>query len=296
MRTLAKELRVDLDTVTGTGTAGRVRKQDVLAAATDSSHLSSPAVGTPESTPTTSLGGHSELVGRAEKLSPLRKTIAKRMVESLRTSAQVTQVVEVDVTKLSRLLESVRADFAVTAGVELTCFSLVAKATIDALGAHPSVNATIDTDKGEVTYADAEHLSIAVDTPRGLLNPVIKDAGDLSLAGLARKIADLTDRGRNNRIAPAELSGGTFTITNNGSAGGLFDTPILNHPQVAILGTGAVVKRPVVIDDPKLGETIAVRQMVYLSLTYDNRLVDSADAARFMTDLRQRLETGRLEA
>ena len=154
-----------------------------------------------------------------------------------------------------------------------------AKAAIDALKEHPKLNAAIDTEKGEVTYYDRENIAIAVDTEKGLLTPVIKDAGDLSIAGLAKKIADVAERTRTNKISPDELSGGTFTITNTGSRGALFDTPIINQPQVAILGTGAVVKRPVVIDDPNLGETIAVRHMVYLALTYDHRLVDGADAA-----------------
>jgi pyruvate dehydrogenase E2 component (dihydrolipoamide acetyltransferase) len=170
-----------------------------------------------------------------------------------------------------------------------------AKAAIDALKQYPSLNASIDTDKGEVTYYDRENLAIAVDTERGLLTPVIKDAGDLSIAGLARKIGDVAERTRTNKITPDELSGGTFTLTNTGSRGALFDTPIINQPQVAILGTGAVVKRPVVIDDPNLGETIAVRQMVYLALTYDHRIVDGADAARFLTDVKGRLEAGQFE-
>jgi 2-oxoglutarate dehydrogenase E2 component (dihydrolipoamide succinyltransferase) len=170
-----------------------------------------------------------------------------------------------------------------------------AKAAIDALKAHPSLNAAIDTEKGEVTYFDVENLAIAVDTERGLLTPVIKEAGDLSIAGLARKIADVAERTRTNKITPDELSGGTFTLTNTGSRGALFDTPIINQPQVAILGTGAVVKRPVVIDDANLGETIAVRQMVYLALTYDHRLVDGADAARFLGEVKARLEAGQFE-
>ena len=170
-----------------------------------------------------------------------------------------------------------------------------ASPAIDALKAHPSLNASIDTEKGEVTYYDHENLSVAVDTEKGLLTPVIKEAGDLSVAGLARKIADIADRTRNNKIGPDELAGGTFTLTNTGSRGALFDTPIINQPQVAILGTGTVVKRPVVIDDPNLGETIAVRHMMYLALTYDHRLVDGADAARFLVEVKQRLEAGQFE-
>ena len=167
--------------------------------------------------------------------------------------------------------------------------------SIDALKEHPKLNAAIDTEKGEITYYDRENIAIAVDTERGLLTPVIKDAGDLSIAGLARKIADVAERTRTNKIGPDELAGGTFTLTNTGSRGALFDTPIINQPQVAILGTGTVVKRPVVIDDPNLGETIAVRYMVYLALTYDHRLVDGADAGRFLQDVKRRLEAGTFE-
>ncbi|MGZ4479317.1 MAG: 2-oxo acid dehydrogenase subunit E2, partial [Nocardioidaceae bacterium] len=230
-----------------------------------------------------------------EKMSRLRKVIATRMVESLQTSAQLTTVVEVDVTSISRLRDAVKAEFAAREGVKLSFMPFFAKATIDALKEHPSLNASIDTEAGEVTYYDRENVAIAVDTEKGLLTPVVKDAGDLSIAGLARKIADLADRTRNNKIGPDELSGGTFTLTNTGSRGALFDTPIINQPQVAILGTGSVVKRAVVIDDPNLGETIAVRQMVYLALTYDHRLVDGADAARFLSDVKARLETGKFE-
>ena len=228
-------------------------------------------------------------------MSRLRKVIASRMVESLQTMAQLTTVVEVDVTAISRLRDAEKADFATREGVKLSYMPFFAKAAIDALKQHPSLNAAIDTEKGEVTYYDRENLAIAVDTERGLLTPVIKEAGDLSIAGLARKIADVAERTRTNKITPDELSGGTFTITNTGSRGALFDTPIINLPQVAILGTGSVVKRAVVIDDPNLGETIAVRQMVYLALTYDHRLVDGADAARFLTDVKGRLEAGQFE-
>jgi 2-oxoglutarate dehydrogenase E2 component (dihydrolipoamide succinyltransferase) len=217
------------------------------------------------------------------------------MLESLQTSAQLTTVVEVDITSVSRLRDQVKADFAGREGVKLSFMPFFAKATIDALKEHPKLNAAIDTEKGEVTYYDRENIAIAVDTERGLLTPVIKDAGDLSIAGLARKIADVAERTRTNKITPDELSGGTFTLTNTGSRGALFDTPIINQPQVAVLGTGAVVKRAVVIDDPNLGETIAVRQMVYLALTYDHRLVDGADAARFLSDVKARLETGTFE-
>jgi len=300
VRKMAAEQGVDLSSVQGTGVGGRIRKQDVIeAAAAQKVAKEQP----PQAAPVASSSGGgapapsapSPLRGKTEPLSRLRKVIAKRMVESLQTSAQLTSVVEVDVTAISRLRDSVKADFAGREGVKLSFMPFFAKAAIDALKAHPSLNAAIDTEKGEVTYYDRENLSIAVDTEKGLLTPVIKDAGDLSIAGLARKIADIADRTRNNKIGPDELAGGTFTLTNTGSRGALFDTPIINQPQVAILGTGAVVKRAVVIDDANLGETIAIRRMMYLALTYDHRLVDGADAARFLTDVKQRLESAQFE-
>jgi 2-oxoglutarate dehydrogenase E2 component (dihydrolipoamide succinyltransferase) len=296
---MAADQGVDLSQVKGTGVGGRIRKQDVLDAAkaqkAAAEEKPEPAAASAGAAPQKAPSAPSPLRGRTEPLSRLRKVIAKRMVESLQTSAQLTTVVEVDVTSIARLRDSVKAEFAEREGVKLSFMPFLAKATIDALKAHPSLNAAIDTEKGEVTYYDHENLSIAVDTEKGLLTPVIKDAGDLSVAGLARKIADIADRTRNNKIGPDELAGGTFTLTNTGSRGALFDTPIINQPQVAILGTGAIVKRPVVIDDPNLGETIAVRHMMYLGLTYDHRLVDGADAARFLTDVKERLENGQFE-
>ncbi len=307
VRKLADQHGVDLGSLTGSGVGGRVRKQDVLdaakakeAAASQPASASAasgaaPAAPAAASSSASAPAEASPLRGKTEKMSRLRKVIASRMVESLQVSAQLTTVVEVDVTSISRLRDRAKADFAAREGVKLSFMPFFAKAAIDALKQHPSVNASIDIEKGEVTYFDRENVAIAVDTEKGLLTPVIKDAGDLSIAGLARKIADLAERTRTNKIGPDELSGGTFTITNTGSRGALFDTPILNQPQVAILGTGAVVKRPVVIDDANLGETIAVRQMVYLALTYDHRLVDGADAARFLSDIKQRLESGTFE-
>jgi 2-oxoglutarate dehydrogenase E2 component (dihydrolipoamide succinyltransferase) len=237
----------------------------------------------------------SPLRGKTEKISRLRKVIAKRMVESLQTSAQLTQVVEVDVTNIARLRDREKADFLAREGVKLSYLPFFAKAAVDALKTHPALNATFDLEAGEVTYHDSENVAFAVDTEKGLLTPVVKEAGDLSIAGLAKKIADVAERTRSNKIGPDELAGGTFTLTNTGSRGALFDTPIINQPQVAILGTGAVVKRAVVIDDANLGETIAVRRMVYLALTYDHRIVDGADAARFLTAVKQRLEGGSFE-
>ena len=301
VRKMAAEHGVDLSTLTGSGVGGRIRKQDVLDAAKAQQETqqpaqpSQPAAAAPSGGEAPAPAAPSPLRGKTEPMSRLRKVIAKRMVESLQTSAQLTTVVEVDVTPVARLRDSVKAEFAAREGVKLSFMPFFAKAAIDALKAHPSLNAAIDTEKGEITYFDHENVAIAVDTEKGLLTPVIKDAGDLSIAGLARKIADVAERTRSNKIGPDDLAGGTFTITNTGSRGALFDTPIINQPQVAILGTGAVVKRPVVIDDPNLGETIAVRHMVYLALTYDHRLVDGADAARFLSDVKERLEAGQFE-
>ena len=303
VRKLAGQHGVDLNTVTGTGVGGRIRKQDVLEAAKAKEEPAAPAASSAPSSsaPAASSGGApapsspSPLRGKTEKLSRLRKIIAARMVESLQVSAQLTQVVEVDVTNIARLREANKADFQAREGVKLSYLPFFAKAAVDSLKQHPSLNATIDTEAGEVTYYDRENLAFAVDTEKGLITPVVKDAGDLSISGLARKIADVAERTRTNKIGPDELSGGTFTITNLGSVGALFDTPVINQPQVAILGPGAVVKRPVVIDDPNLGETIAVRHMVYLALTYDHRLVDGADAGRFLQEVKQRLESGQFE-
>jgi pyruvate dehydrogenase E2 component (dihydrolipoyllysine-residue acetyltransferase) len=297
VRKLAAEHGVSLASLTGTGVGGRIRKQDVLAAA--EARKAPAAVATPAAAPAAAPAAKPEpspLRGRTEKMTRMRQVIAKRMVESLQTSAQLTTVVEVDVTKIARLRERAKRDFAAREGVKLSYLPFFAVAAVEALKSFPMLNALIDTELGEITYHDAEHLGIAVDTERGLLVPVIKNAGDLNLAGIARKIADLAERTRNNKIGPDDLAGGTFTLTNTGSRGALFDTPIINQPQVAILGTGAVVKRSVVVDDPDLGETIAIRSMAYLALTYDHRLVDGADAARFLAAVKKRLEEGRFEA
>ncbi len=229
-------------------------------------------------------------------MSRLRAVIASRMVESLQVSAQLTTVVEVDVSRLAALRQRAKGEFQSREGVKLSFLPFFAKAAVEALKTHPSLNASIDTEAGTVTYHDAEHLGVAVDTDRGLLVPVIREAGDLNIGGLARRIADLADRTRNNKIAPDDLSGGTFTLTNTGSRGALFDTPIINQPQVAILGTGAVVKRAVVVSDDTGADSIAIRSMVYLALTYDHRLVDGADAARFLVAVKSRLEDGAFEA
>ena len=238
----------------------------------------------------------SELRGRTEKMSRLRALIAKRMVESLQTSAQLTTVVEVDVTRIAKLRDQVKADFQAKHGIKLSFLPFFALAAIEALQRYPVINARMDLDAGTITYPEAEHLGIAVDTERGLMVPVIHNAGDLNLAGLARRIADLAERTRTNKISPDEIAGATFTLTNTGSRGALFDTPIVPSPQSAMLGTGAVVKRPVVVDDPQLGEVIVPRSMVYLALSYDHRLIDGADAARFLTAVKERLEAGQFEA
>ena len=297
VRRLAADRGVDLSTLSGSGVGGRIRKQDVLTAAEKASApapAAAPAAArsggvrtpSPAATPDTSLRG------RTEKMSRLRSVIARRMVESLQVSAQLTTVVEADVTRIATLRQQAKKDFEAREGVKLSFLPFFAKASVEALRSHPSVNSSIDQEAGTVTYHDTENLGVAVDTERGLLVPVIHDAGDLSLGGIARKIADLAERTRSNKITPDELGGGTFTLTNTGSRGALFDTPIINQPQVAILGVGSVVKRPVVVNDPEFGEVIAVRSMVYLALTYDHRIVDGADAARFLTTVRERLEAG----
>ncbi len=237
----------------------------------------------------------SSLRGTSERMSRARQVIAQRMVESLQTSAQLTTVVEADVTAIARLRNRAKAAFEAREGVKLSFLPFFALATVEALKVHPKLNAVIDTASGQVTYHDAEHLGIAVDTERGLMVPVIRNAGDLNIGGLARKIADLAERTRAGQVSPDDLAGGTFTLTNTGSRGALFDTPIINQPQVGILGTGTVVKRAVVVEDPTLGEVITVRSMVYLALTYDHRLVDGADAARFLITMKARLEEGAFE-
>jgi 2-oxoglutarate dehydrogenase E2 component (dihydrolipoamide succinyltransferase) len=288
VRKLAAEHGVDLAVITGTGVGGRVRKQDVIDAAKQATQVAAapaPAAAAPAAPAASQRGS-------TEKISRLRATIARRMVESLHVSAQLTATVEVDLTPISKLRARVKDDFKAREGASLSYLPFITKAAIEALKQFPKVNATIDTEAGTITYPNAEHVGIAVDTPKGLLVPVIKGAGDLNVAGLAKKIVDLAARTRTSQVTPDELTGGTFTITNYGSAGTLFDTPIINQPQVAILGTGALVKRPVVINDEELGEIIAVRDMMYLSLSYDHRLVDGAEAARFLSFVKARLEAG----
>ncbi len=297
VRKLASEHRVDLASIQGTGVGGRIRKSDVLAAADRAAQAqrAAEAERPTAQAPAPPAPAAAAQRGRVEKLSRRRQLIAARMVESLQTSAQLTTVVEVDVTKIARLRDRAKADFEAREGVKLSFLPFFAAATVEALKSHPGLNCSIDTEAGTVTYHDAEHLGVAVDTEAGLTVPVIHNAGDLNLGGLARKIADLAERTRTNKISPDELGGGTFTLTNTGSRGALFDTPIINQPQVGILGTGVVVKRPVVISDANLGETIAIRSMVFLALTYDHRIVDGADAARFLATIKERLEAGNFE-
>ena len=294
VRKLAAEAGVNLATIKGTGVGGRIRKEDILAATPR-------AAATPTATVMASTAAAprgplavSPLRGTTVSMSRLRKVIADRMVESLKISAQLTTVVEVDVTKIDRLRNAAKASFESREGVKLTFLPFFAVAVCEALKQHPVLNSSVEGD--QITYHGAEHLGIAVDTDRGLLVPVVKDAGDLNMGGIARKISDVAARTRENKITPDELGGGTFTITNTGSRGALFDTPIINQPQVAILGLGAVVKRPMVVKGADGGETIAIRSMVYLALSYDHRVVDGADAARFLVTLKERLEEGRFES
>ncbi|MDQ0821712.1 pyruvate dehydrogenase E2 component (dihydrolipoamide acetyltransferase) [Arthrobacter sp. V1I7] len=301
VRKLANQQGVDISSLTGTGVGGRIRKQDVLAAA-ETKAAPAPAAAAPAASAAPSRAAApsaadvSSLRGSVQKAPRIRQVIARRMRESLDISTQLTQVHEVDMTKVAKLRAKAKNSFQAQNGSKLTFLPFIAKAVAEALKQHPKVNASYDEDKQEITYHNAEHLAIAVDTDKGLLVPVISDAGNLNLAGLAGKIADVADRTRNGKIGPDELSGGTFSITNIGSVGALFDTPIINQPQVAILGTGAIVKRAVVVPDENGDDSLAIRSMMYLSLTYDHRLVDGADAGRFLQTLKARLEEGAFEA
>ena len=308
VRKLAAENNVDLGSLTGTGVGGRIRKQDVLAAAeqraqkeqastTPAAQPPAPAAQAPAKpsapAPAPALA---HLRGTTQKATRIRQITAKKTRESLQATAQLTQTHEVDMTRIVGLRAKTKTAFAEREGVNLTYLPFIARAAIDALKIHPNINASYNEDSKEITYYDAEHLGFAVDTEQGLLSPVIHNAGDLSLAGLARAIADIAARARSGDLKPDELSGGTFTITNIGSQGALFDTPILVPPQAAMLGTGAIVKRPRVVVDDTGNESIGVRSICYLPLTYDHRLVDGADAGRFLTTIRHRLEEGAFEA
>jgi pyruvate dehydrogenase E2 component (dihydrolipoamide acetyltransferase) len=306
VRKLATENNIDLAEVTGTGVGGRVRKQDVLAAAqkkevagSAQAPAAAPAVDSVKATPAaapTPAPALAHLRGTTQKASRIRQITATKTRESLQTTAQLTQTHEVDMTKIVGLRARAKVPFAEREGVNLTFLPFIARAVIDALKIHPNVNARYNEETKELTYYDAEHLGFAVDTDQGLLSPVIHNAGDLSLAGLARAIADIAARARSGNLKPDELSGGTFTITNIGSEGALFDTPILVPPQAAMLGTGAIVKRPRMVVDDSGNESIGVRSVCYLPLTYDHRLIDGADAGRFLTTIKHRLEEGAFEA
>ena len=295
VRKLARDLGVDLATVSGTGVGGRVRREDVEAAAAAArAAAAAPAPAAAPAAKVEAVREPSPLRGTTEKMSRLRQTIARRMVESLQTAAQLTTVIEVDVTKVAAVRARSKDAFLAKHGTKLTFLPFFVKAATEALAYHPKINATIN-DK-EVTYFDYEHVGIAVDTPRGLLVPVIKNAGDKDIAGIAASINDLAARTRDSKIGPDELSGSTFTVTNTGSGGALFDTPVLNMPETAIMGVGTIVKRPVVMKGADGADVIAIRSMVYLSLSYDHRLVDGGDASRFLMDVKKRLEEGAFEA
>jgi 2-oxoglutarate dehydrogenase E2 component (dihydrolipoamide succinyltransferase) len=293
VRKLASDLGVNLASVRGTGIGGRIRREDVEAAAKPAA-AAAVAPSAPSAPRTTAPVAASPLRGTTVTMSRLRRVIAARMVESLAVSAQLTTVIEVDVTKIARLRDRAKASFEARESVKLSFLPFFSVAVCEALKQHPVLNSSVEGD--QIIYHGAEHLGIAVDTERGLLVPVISNAGDLNMGGVARKISDLAERTRTNKVNPDELSGGTFTITNTGSRGALFDTPIINQPQVAILGLGAIVKRPMVVRGEDGGETIAIRSMVYLALSYDHRVVDGADAARFLVTLKDRLEGGSFES
>ena len=287
VRKLANEQGVDLANVTGTGVGGRIRKQDVISAQV------APAAPAAATAPTRTPLETSPLRGTTVPMTRLRKVVAERAVVSMTSTAQLTTVVEVDVTRIARLRDRVKGAFLEKTGNKLSFLPFFALAAAEALRAYPIVNSTVDGDS--IVYPATENMSIAVDTERGLLTPVIRDAGELDIAGLAAQIADLAGRTRNNQLKPDELSGGTFTLTNTGSRGALFDTPVVFLPQSAILGTGIVVKRPVVVKQDG-DDAIAIRSMVYLALSYDHRIIDGADAARFLTAVKERLEEGDFES
>ncbi|MFI6552091.1 2-oxoglutarate dehydrogenase, E2 component, dihydrolipoamide succinyltransferase [Streptomyces griseus] len=299
VRKLASENNVDLSSVKGTGVGGRIRKQDVVAAAEAAKAAAAPAPAA------VTAGGRaasqapkleaSPLRGQTVKMTRMRKVIGENMMKALHSQAQLTSVLEVDITKLMKLRNQAKASFAAREGVKLSPMPFFVKAAAQALKAHPVVNARINEDEGTITYFDSENIGIAVDAEKGLMTPVIKGAGDLNIAGIAKKTAELAGKARGGGLTPDDMSGATFTISNTGSRGALFDTVIVPPNQAAILGIGATVRRPVVIDHPDLGETIAVRDMTYLSLSYDHRLVDGADAARYLTSVKAILEAGEFE-
>ena len=289
VRKLANESGVNLEAVSGSGIGGRIRREDVLAAASGSVSV----VAVPSAKPPVNLPV-SQLRGTTEPMSRLRKVLAERAVASMVSTAQLTTVVEVDVTKIAQLRSKVQAEFTAKTGVKLNFMPFFFLAAAEALRAHPKINASIDGEN--IVYHPTENISFAVDSERGLLTPVIRDAASLSLGNIAQQIADLAARTRENKLKPDELSGGTFTLTNTGSRGALFDTPVVFLPQSAILGTGVVAKRPVVVTDENGNDSIAIRSMVYLALSYDHRSIDGADASRFLVDVKARLEEANFQA
>ena len=282
VRKFAQDSGVDLSRVSGTGVGGRIRKEDVMAAT--SAPVGSSAAPAAAHVP----APISALRGTSEPMSRLRKVLAERAVASMVSSAQLTTVVEVDVTRIAEMRKSIQARFTAATGTKLNFMPFFFLASAEALRSHPKLNASIEGET--INYHPSENISFAVDTERGLLTPVIRDAASLSLAQIAQQIADLASRTRENKLKPDEMMGGTFTLTNTGSRGALFDTPVVFLPQVAILGTGVVQKRPVVITSSDGQESIAIRSMVYLALSYDHRLVDGADASRYLVDVKARLE------
>ncbi|MBO9040335.1 2-oxoglutarate dehydrogenase, E2 component, dihydrolipoamide succinyltransferase, partial [Curtobacterium flaccumfaciens] len=287
VRKLANEQGVDLSTVTGSGVGGRIRKEDVLAAAAKAP--AAPAAAAPATASGPFVAEVSPLRGTREKMTRLRKVVAERAVQSMTSTAQLTSVVEVDVTKVAQFRDAHKAEFLEKTGSKLSFMPFFALAASEALKAHPKINSTVEGD--EIVYPETENVSIAVDTERGLLTPVIKDAASLDLAQFSKSIADLAERTRNNQLKPDELAGGTFTLTNTGSRGALFDTPVVFLPQSAILGTGIVTKRPAVVKVDGQ-EAIAIRSFVYLALSYDHRIIDGADASRYLVAVKNRLEEG----
>ena len=290
VRKLASDMGVDLARVTGTGIGGRIRKEDVIAAGSQAPAASASSASVPAAAPSAAA---SPLRGTSEPMTRLRKVLAERAVASMQQSAQLTTVVEVDVTAVAQLRDRVKADFLAKTGNKLSFMPFFTLAAAEALRAHPKINSTAEGEN--IVYHDGENISFAVDTERGLLTPVLRNTASMSIAELARQIADMAERTRNNQLKPDELSGGTFTVTNTGSRGALFDTPVVFLPQSAILGTGIVTKRPAVVKDSSGNEAIAIRSMVYLALSYDHRIIDGADASRYLSDVKMRLEAGAFE-
>ncbi|MEU7518061.1 2-oxoglutarate dehydrogenase, E2 component, dihydrolipoamide succinyltransferase, partial [Streptomyces sp. NPDC042898] len=298
VRKLATENGVDLAAVKGSGVGGRIRKQDVLAAAEAKKAAAAAPVAAPAAPAAAAKApalAVSPLRGQTVKMTRMRKVIGDNMMKALHGQAQLTSVVEVDITKLMKLRARAKDAFAAREGVKLSPMPFFVKAAAQALKAFPVINARINEDEGTITYFDTENIGIAVDSEKGLMTPVIKGAGDLNIAGISKKTAELAGAVRASKITPDDLAGATFTISNTGSRGALFDTIIVPPNQVAILGIGATVRRPVVINHPDLGETIAVRDMTYVALSYDHRLVDGADAARYLTAVKAILEAGEFE-